>query len=93
MANRAQKTMKSTLTFHGGAGSVTGANFLLECEGKRLLVDCGTKEQEKVCDTANLAPFPYDPKTIDALFITHAHQDHIGRVDFSYSRIPSSSFA
>lgn len=72
--------MKSTITFYGGAGSVTGANFLLDTGEKRILVDCGTQEVEHVCDTTNNQPFAYDPHSIDALIITHAHQDHIGRV-------------
>lgn len=68
------------ITFYGGAGSVTGANFLLEAAGKRILVDCGTHEQEHICDPENHAPFVYDATTIDVLIVTHAHQDHIGRV-------------
>jgi metallo-beta-lactamase family protein len=68
------------ITFYGGAGSVTGANFLLETGDKRILIDCGTHERENICDPANHAPFAYDAKSIDVLFITHAHQDHIGRV-------------
>lgn len=78
MANRA------TITFYGGAGEVTGANFLLDTGSKKILVDCGALEREntsgKVCDEVNTLPFAYDPKTADALFVTHAHQDHIGRV-------------
>ncbi len=68
------------ITFYGGAGSVTGANFLLEVAGKRILIDCGTHERENICDPANHAAFIYDAKTIDVLIVTHAHQDHIGRV-------------
>src|SRR3954468_7667470 len=68
------------ITFYGGAGSVTGANFLLEVAGKRILIDCGTHETENICDPANHAPFAYDAHAIDVLIITHAHQDHIGRV-------------
>lgn len=68
------------ITFYGGAGSVTGANFLLEVAGQRILVDCGTHEREHICDPANHAPFAYDASTIDVLIVTHAHQDHIGRV-------------
>jgi metallo-beta-lactamase family protein len=78
MANRA------TITFYGGAGTVTGANFLLDTGNKKILVDCGALEREntagQICDVENLKPFAYDPKSIDVLFITHAHQDHIGRV-------------
>lgn len=72
--------MTASITFHGGAGTVTGANFLLDSGTKKILVDCGIHEREEVCDPSNYEAFPYDPKSIDALFITHAHADHIGRV-------------
>jgi metallo-beta-lactamase family protein len=72
------KTLK--LTFAGGTGSVTGANFLLEGEGKRFLIDCGLSQGTKLADEKNWEPFVYDPASIDVLFITHAHIDHIGRI-------------
>lgn len=72
--------MTARITFHGGAGTVTGANFLLDSGTKKILIDCGIHEREEVCDPSNYEAFPYDPETIDALFITHAHADHIGRV-------------
>lgn len=72
--------MAAKITFYGGAGSVTGANFLLDTGSKKILIDCGTHERENICDPANHAPFAYDAKGIDVLMVTHAHQDHIGRV-------------
>jgi metallo-beta-lactamase family protein len=77
-----EEAIKKTarVTFYGGTGSVTGANFLLEIDGKRILVDCGLTQGAKVADDINWDPFVYDPKTIDILFITHAHIDHLGRV-------------
>lgn len=72
--------MAATITFYGGTGTVTGANFLFETGDKKLLIDCGAFERENVCDEANVAPFAYDPASIDALIVTHAHQDHIGRI-------------
>lgn len=69
------------LTFCGGVGTVTGANFLLEGAGKRFLVDCGLIQGHfRVGDKDNRAPFPYDPRSIDAVFITHSHIDHVGRL-------------
>jgi metallo-beta-lactamase family protein len=68
------------LTFCGGAGSVTGANFLLEIDDKKILVDCGLTQGLELADDTNWLPFIYDPKEIDILFITHAHVDHIGRI-------------
>lgn len=68
------------LTFHGGAGTVTGSNFLFEVNGKRILVDCGMFQGEKVGEDKNRKAFPYEPASIDVLFITHAHLDHIGRI-------------
>src|ERR1700683_1270163 len=81
--------MKASITFYGGAGTVTGANFLLDTHstssgqaGTKILVDCGALEREHrgVCDIDNTKAFAYDPHWIDVLIITHAHQDHIGRV-------------
>lgn len=71
---------KAKLTFCGGTGTVTGANFLLEADGKKILIDCGLTQGIKLADDVNWSPFPYDPKTIDMLFITHAHVDHVGRI-------------
>ena len=68
------------MTFCGGTGTVTGANFLLEGEDKKFLIDCGLTQGEKLADDLNWEPFMYDPATIDCLFITHAHIDHIGRI-------------
>src|ERR1035437_10734932 len=68
------------LTCWGGTGSVTGANFLLEDGQSRILVDCGLLQGVSGADEDNAQKFPYDPKTIDFLFLTHAHMDHIGKV-------------
>ena len=72
--------MKVSITFHGGAGAVTGSNFLLEVEGKKALIDCGLVQSSKFCDACNKPPFPYDPASIDTLIVTHAHIDHVGRI-------------
>lgn len=66
------------LTFHGGAGSVTGANYLLEVKGEKILIDCGLQQGGRYAERQNFNPFPYSPKEITAVFITHAHLDHIG---------------
>ncbi|MEK7642871.1 MAG: MBL fold metallo-hydrolase [Patescibacteria group bacterium] len=68
------------LSFHGGTQEVTGANYLLETEHTRILVDCGMFQCPRFCAAKNKEEFAYDPKTIDALFVTHAHIDHVGRV-------------
>lgn len=90
------------ITFHGGAGSVTGANFLFEADGKKILVDCGLTQGTKIADDVNWAPFVYDPKEIDILFVTHAHVDHLGRIPKLvnegfrgkiYSTLPTKSLA
>lgn len=68
-----------TLTFSGGAESVTGSNFIVEGERGRLLVDCGIEQGKDACQPCMYERFPYDAATIDALVITHAHLDHVGR--------------
>lgn len=68
------------ITFHGGAGSVTGANFLFEVDGKKILIDCGLSQGPEIADDANWVPFKYNPKEIDILFVTHSHIDHIGKI-------------
>ena len=65
------------ITFCSGAGTVTGANFLLEGNEKKFLIDCGLIQGEKFVDDLNWAQFPYDASSIDILFITHGHIDHI----------------
>lgn len=77
MSNQSKK-MK--LSFHGAAGDVTGANFMGEVDSGTFLVDCGIYQGGKFAEERNRDPFPYDPALVDVLLVTHAHQDHIGRI-------------
>ncbi len=72
--------MSLRLSFYGGAGKVTGSNFLIEGARARVLVDCGIEQGADFCETCVYGPFPYDVKAIDALVLTHAHLDHVGRI-------------
>jgi metallo-beta-lactamase family protein len=65
------------LTFLGAVRNVTGSCYLLESEGTRVLVDCGLYQERKYQER-NWQPFPFDPQSIDAVFLTHAHLDHCG---------------
>lgn len=68
------------LTFYGATEQVTGSCFLLETDGGNVLVDCGAVQGERMCSKTNLEDFPFDPKTIHAVVVTHAHFDHTGRL-------------
>ncbi|HXQ84913.1 MAG TPA: MBL fold metallo-hydrolase, partial [Xanthobacteraceae bacterium] len=66
------------LTFLGGVGTVTGSKYLLDANGKRLLIDCGLFQGFKQLRLRNWAALPVDPRSIDAVVLTHAHIDHSG---------------
>ncbi len=72
--------MSLKLSFYGGAGKVTGSNFLIEGARGKILVDCGIEQGADFCEECVYGPFPYDVKTVDALVLTHAHLDHVGRI-------------
>lgn len=74
------------LTFCGGAGVVTGANYLLETTTTKILVDCGMFQGGHEMKGWNEKPFMYDPKGIDAVILTHAHLDHCGRLPLLYKQ-------
>lgn len=71
---------KLKITFYGGTGSPTGSNFMISDGKTNLLVDCGLFQGRQIGEDVNRKDFSYDPNTVDALFVTHAHIDHIGRI-------------
>jgi metallo-beta-lactamase family protein len=68
------------LSFHGADRDVTGSCHLVECRGKRLLVDCGLFQGGRELSEENAAPLGFDAATIDVVLLTHAHLDHCGRL-------------
>ncbi|HBE81603.1 MAG TPA: MBL fold metallo-hydrolase [Pyrinomonadaceae bacterium] len=66
------------ISFYGGVGTVTGSKYLLEHNGRRVLVDCGLFQGLKELRERNWQDPPFDPRGIDAIIITHAHIDHTG---------------
>ena len=73
--------MPLSITFHGAAGMVTGSKHLLDLpNGKRVLLDCGMFQGEGPASDALNRRFGFDPKSIDALVLSHAHIDHSGLI-------------
>lgn len=68
------------LSFYGAAGEVTGSCHLLDTGSARILIDCGMFQGSKYADDRNHEPLPFDPSLLDAVVVTHAHLDHVGRL-------------
>lgn len=68
------------ITFHGAAGTVTGSSHELEAGGRRFLLDCGLFQGRRKETEKKNRVFAFDPKTVDAVVLSHAHIDHSGRL-------------
>jgi metallo-beta-lactamase family protein len=68
------------LEFFGAAGEVTGSCHILRVAGRQLLLDCGLIQGGADAPRRNRQPFPFDPRNIDAVVLSHAHIDHCGRL-------------
>lgn len=68
------------ITFLGATNTVTGSKYLVRSQSRTLLVDCGLFQGYKQLRLRNWAPLPVDPKSIDAVILTHAHIDHSGYI-------------
>src|SRR5512134_912825 len=66
--------------FHGAAQTVTGSQHLLEINGHRLLLDCGLYQGRRSETYERNLNFPYDPRSLDAVILSHAHIDHCGNI-------------
>jgi metallo-beta-lactamase family protein len=74
------------IQFLGAVGEVTGSCYLLTVAGHRLLVECGLVQGSSDREAANRADFSFEPQSIDAVVVTHAHLDHAGRLPLLVKR-------
>jgi metallo-beta-lactamase family protein len=74
------------LSFHGADRDVTGSCHMVECAGRRILIDCGMYQGGRELAEENGEPFGFDPATIDVVLLTHAHLDHCGRLPLLVKR-------
>lgn len=68
------------ISFHGATREVTGSCYLVQNGNTRVLVDCGMYQGSAFADAKNFRDFGFDPRSIDAVILTHAHLDHCGRL-------------
>ncbi len=80
------------LTVWGAAGEVAGSCYQVTVGGKSILIDCGSfmnGDDAQLSTTSSTHhdtdPFPFDPSSIDAVLLTHAHDDHMGRIQYLYA--------
>ena len=74
------------ITFFGAAGEVTGSCHIVKIGDHQVLLDCGMIQGSRRNEARNRDPFPFDPKQIDAVILSHAHIDHSGRLPLLVKR-------
>lgn len=70
------------ITFHGATRQVTGSAHLLEIGPHRILLDCGLFDSDRIDPASPNRVLPFDPRSLDAVVVSHAHNDHIGRLPY-----------
>ena len=68
------------ISFHGAAREVTGSCSLLTSGKNKILIDCGMFQGTQFNEAKNSDPFPFNPKELTSVIITHARLDHVGRL-------------
>jgi metallo-beta-lactamase family protein len=74
------------ISFHGADEEVTGSCHLIECAGRRILIDCGLFQGGREIEEDNASEFGFDAQSIDFVLLTHAHLDHCGRLPLLVKR-------
>ena len=74
------RDMTISIQFLGAVGTVTGSQYLVTCGDRRILVDCGMFQGSPEEVSRNRMAFAFDPASVGALLLTHAHLDHCGRI-------------
>ena len=85
-ATKPTEEVDMKLSFHGADRDVTGSCHLVECAGRRILIDCGLYQGSHELDEDNAGPFGFDAAAIDIVLLTHAHLDHCGRLPLLVKR-------
>src|SRR3954467_15598056 len=86
LPTHADQESRLKLSFHGADRSVTGSCHLVECAGKRILIDCGLRQGSRELNEENAEPFGFDAAAVDYVLLTHAHLDHCGRLPLLVKR-------
>jgi len=74
------------IQFIGATRTTTGSMYLLEVNGKRVLLECGLYQGARAESTERNLSFPFDPSQLDAAIVSHAHLDHIGNLPNLYKQ-------
>lgn len=74
------------VVFHGAAGEITGSLHEVRVAGRRVLLDCGMIQGSPEAESRNAQPFTFEPGEQQALIVSHAHIDHIGRIPLLVKR-------
>lgn len=74
------------IQFCGATTGVTGSCHLIKTENHNVLLDCGQFQGGKAQEAMNYDPFPFDPKAVESIVLSHAHIDHCGRIPLLVKR-------
>jgi metallo-beta-lactamase family protein len=80
MARKSRPPAESTVTFWGATRNVTGSMHQVQAAGRNLLLDCGSFQGHRAEAMHRNREFPFRPKDIDAVLLSHAHIDHSGNL-------------